>query len=71
MSEFIETTKQETEKKEFDPVNFLETYLSDESGNCEDWDSPWEGYVEDDNDEPPPKIATFVPEDFDVEESVY
>ena len=67
----IETTKQETEKKEFDPVNFLETYLSDESGNCEDWDSPWEGYVEDDNDEPPPKIATFVPEDFDVEESVY
>ena len=69
--ERIETTKQETEKKEFDPVNFLETYLSDESGNCEDWDSPWEGYVEDDNDEPPPKIATFVPEDFDVEESVY
>lgn len=67
----IETTKQETEKKEFDPVNFLETYLSDENGNCEDWDSPWEGYVEDDNDEPPPKIATFVPEDFDVEESVY
>lgn len=69
--ERIETTKQETEKKEFDPVNFLETYLSDENGNCEDWDSPWEGYVEDDNDEPPPKIATFVPEDFDVEESVY
>lgn len=69
--ERIETTKQETEKKEFDPVNFLETYLSDESGNCENWDSPWEGYVEDDNDEPPPKIATFVPEDFDVEESVY
>lgn len=67
----IETSKQETEKKEFDPVNFLETYLSDENGNCEDWDSPWEGYVEDDNDEPPPKIATFVPEDFDVEESVY
>lgn len=69
--ERIETTKQETEKKEFDPVSFLETYLADDNGNCEEWDSPWDGEINDDNDEPPPKIATFVPEDFDVEESAY
>lgn len=63
--ERIETTKQETEKKEFDPVNFLESYLADKSGNIEHWDSPFQGISSEDDDEPPPKIARFVPEDFD------
>ena len=67
----IETTKQESEKKLFDPVDFLETYLGNETGECENWDSPWNGKVEENNDEPPPKIATYLPEDFDVDESVY
>ena len=67
----IETTKQESEKKLFDPVDFLETYLGNETGECETWDSPWNGKVEENNDEPPPKIATYLPEDFDVDESVY
>lgn len=67
----IETSKQESEKKLFDPVDFLETYLGNESGECENWDSPWNGKIEENNDEPPPKIATYLPEDFDVDESVY
>jgi len=67
--ERIEKTKQETEKKEFDPISFLESYQSDNSGDCVEWDSPVNKIEEEDTDEPPPKIATYSPDDFIVEDN--
>ena len=64
--------KQQIEKKAFDPVDFLETYLGSDEGDCESWDTPYSGPIEENNDEPPPKIARYTVEDFDyINENYY
>ena len=60
-----EKTKQKVENEAFDPVKFLESYLGDNEGKSEKWDSPWTGEIDAD-DEPPPKLARYSPEDFDL-----
>lgn len=67
-SEKKEEKKIKEEKKAFDPVDFLENYQADESGEVEEWDAPFTS--EEDDDEPPPRIIPIDPDDFDTEGDV-
>lgn len=58
-----EDGKNGSSKEGFDPVNFLETYKGgDDTEQCEEWDAPFTGANEE--DEPPPRVASYDPDDF-------
>lgn len=65
---FAENEKIHSENKEFNPIDFLENYHADESGEVEEWDAPFN--IETDDDEPPPKTAEYELDDFDNEGDV-
>ena len=60
----------ESEEEVFSPVDFLENYTSEgDDGIVEEWDAPM-SFIQLDEGEPPPHVASFEVDDFDSEGDV-